>query len=439
MVTDVPPTTEVSARVHTRGGARLDAVMDLVFAAVRPRPLGVALDELPRRIAEVFASEVCSLYLLEGHDLVMRGNTGFAPDVLGEVRLAVGEGLTGMAVEVLRPVSTDVAPTHDQYRHFPSLGEERYPAFLAVPVPGPLGAAGALVVQRTAPAYAPSEIELLAALAGALASVVDRARIVADNRPPPASNGANVGTRRVTLPGRTIVHGQALGQLIALRRPPPRAPKDPVRNPREAALVLEKAVGLCDDSLEMYTRLATRRGLDGGFFGMYRTMLDDARLRERTLALARGNGLVHALAQVAREATRAARLSNDALQADRAADLSELCDVLRVLVLPEAAGVAHAQAVWVGDHLTVFDLLMAVRSRPSAVVLAEHVPEGRPRVLCELLEVPVVAEIAGLFHWVSDGDVALVDGDHGLVRVNPTRRERDAARQSRVTASPPPA
>jgi phosphoenolpyruvate-protein kinase (PTS system EI component) len=42
-----------------------------------------------------------------------------------------------------------------------------------------------------------------------------------------------------------------------------------------------------------------------------------------------------------------------------------------------------------------------------------------------------VAEVAGLYNWVAAGDVILVDADHGIVRVNPTRRERDEARISR--------
>jgi phosphotransferase system enzyme I (PtsP) len=49
----------------------------------------------------------------------------------------------------------------------------------------------------------------------------------------------------------------------------------------------------------------------------------------------------------------------------------------------------------------------------------------------ELIGVPAVGEVAGIYNWASDGDIALVDGDHGLVRVNPPRRERDAARVER--------
>ena len=67
---------------------------------------------------------------------------------IGQVRLRVGEGITGEAVEYMRPVSTDTAEQHAAYKHFAELGEERFPVFLAVPIRGKSGPLGALVVQR---------------------------------------------------------------------------------------------------------------------------------------------------------------------------------------------------------------------------------------------------------------------------------------------------
>jgi phosphotransferase system enzyme I (PtsP) len=34
-----------------------------------------------------------------------------------------------------------------------------------------------------------------------------------------------------------------------------------------------------------------------------------------------------------------------------------------------------------------------------------------------------VTEVSGLFRWATEGEVALVDADHGLVQLNPTRAE----------------
>src|SRR5476649_1594795 len=100
--------------VHERGDKRLDAVLDFVAFTARPMALLTLLDEAPRRIAVMLQADVCSLYLLEGDEseLVMRGNVGFSTGAIGQVRLRIGEGITGEAVEYMRPITTSSAEAH---------------------------------------------------------------------------------------------------------------------------------------------------------------------------------------------------------------------------------------------------------------------------------------------------------------------------------------
>jgi len=118
------PTT---ARIHARGERRLDLIVDFVHFVAKPMPLSLLLDEAPRRIAQIVGADVASLYLLEGDgdELVLRGNVGFPQGARGVVRLAVGEGITGMAVECMRPISVIQASEHERYRAFPELDEPR--------------------------------------------------------------------------------------------------------------------------------------------------------------------------------------------------------------------------------------------------------------------------------------------------------------------------
>src|SRR5258708_3282822 len=102
-------------KVHTRGEARLDAMLELAEEASRPAPLADVLQSLCTRIARVPSVDVCSIYLRElvdaptnrriAGDLVLRATSGYSLDAIGRVRMRVGEGLTGFAVECLRPVS----------------------------------------------------------------------------------------------------------------------------------------------------------------------------------------------------------------------------------------------------------------------------------------------------------------------------------------------
>src|SRR5439155_1763592 len=93
---------------------------------------------------------------------LLRGNNGFNREVLGEIRLKVGQGITGTAVETMRPVTVDDARVTEQFEYFPQLAEERYPAFLAVPLLSGGRPRGALVLQRAQGPF--SEADLLLAL-----------------------------------------------------------------------------------------------------------------------------------------------------------------------------------------------------------------------------------------------------------------------------------
>src|SRR5580704_13082976 len=220
----ITPASPSRSKVHSRGVKRLDDVMDLVAFASRPMPLARLLDEAPRPIAGVFGADVCSLYLLEGdgHELTMRGNVGFPHKALGNVRLAIGEGITGQAVEYMRPISAALAADHASFKRIDELVEERYPVFLAVPIEGRVGPLGAIVVQRHAVPFVDADIELLTALGGLIAAGLRHAELIDANRNRAAPRRAGGGTRRNTLPGRPIVFGRAIGAIAALRRPPQR-------------------------------------------------------------------------------------------------------------------------------------------------------------------------------------------------------------------------
>src|ERR1700722_8952705 len=247
-------TRAVGPTVHERGNKRLDGVLDFVAFAARPMPLLTLLDEAPRRIVALLETEVCSLYLLEGDksELVMRGNVGLSNAAIGQVRLRVGEGITGEAIEYMRPISTETAEQHGAYKHFAGIGEERFPVFLAVPIRGKAGPLGAVVVQRSTVPFTDADIEVLALIGGLIAAGSRHAELVDEARERRARRTGG-GTRKVTLAGGPVVVGRALGAVAALRRPPRRPSERPpgpaardtsaeVRKLRGAFDVAEKAI-----------------------------------------------------------------------------------------------------------------------------------------------------------------------------------------------------
>ncbi len=419
---------------------RLDAVMDFVTFAAKPRPLASLLDEAPRKLAEIVRADVCSLYVVEGdgETLVMRGNVGFPERALGQVRLTVGEGITGTAVEMLRPVSVDEAGAHDSYRHFPELGEERFPVFAAVPIIGRRGALGAVVAQRRAgEPFEARDVELLAALAATISAGVRNAELIDSIREragaPARKTGG--GTRRVLLPGRPVSPGRVVGAIAALKRPPAR-PKQTRREDDRARL--KSAFESTDKALRAIERRATALGVDASFLGTYVQIVNDARLRGETLKLVEdGMGVAEAIGKIVRRVAKAAVAENSPFLEERARDIEDLCDALVMIASSDPRAELPTRAVLVADQLTVFDVLVSARSKPVGIVISERGIGPRTDALLALLGVPAIVGVDGLFKWASDGDLALLDADHGLLVLNPSRSEVAAAREARKRGRAP--
>ncbi len=385
-------------------------------------PLSLLLDEAPQRIAAILGADVASLYLLEGDgdELVLRGNVGFPREARGTVRLSVGQGITGMAVECLRPISVVQATEHERYRAFPELREERFPVFLAAPILGSGRPLGALVVQRAGDrAFTARDVELVMALTAPIAAGARHAQVLDELRERRRRTGG--GTRKVTLPGLPVVAGRALGAIAALRRPATSSLG--ARQGSGDPKLLRFAFDIAEKALLDLNARAAKRGLaqEAAFLSTYLLMIGDGRLRARAFELAAsGRNVAQALGTVAREVARAANgIVGDPFLQDRARDIEDLCDAILMLATPDARAELPSKAVLVGDQLTVFDLLISARAHPVGVALGDR-SGPRSLVLLQLLGVPSIVDVAGAFRWASPGDVALLDADHGFLVINPS-------------------
>src|SRR4051794_5905313 len=215
-------------------------MLALTEEASRSAPLDEVLASLCERIAGVLAVDVCSIYLRESPrelfddrsagELVLRATCGYPDSVVGQVRMRVGEGLTGFAVECLRPVSVARAAVDARNKAFPGVDEERFPSLCALPLVDGGRAVGALVIQRKLPkAFGQREIVLAASVTAPVLFAIERARSrVRDaSEQEKAQKSAHPTTRphEVVLRGTGVAPGEALGSVV-LRRHVPARPVD---------------------------------------------------------------------------------------------------------------------------------------------------------------------------------------------------------------------
>lgn len=143
------------------------------------------LEDFLQRAAEMTAahmqSDVCSIYLYfdETKDIVLQATKGLSPDAVGNVRLKLGEGLTGLALKEMRPICEREASKRPGYRYFPHIGEEPYESFLAVPILRGQTRIGVMVVQNSKSHYFQEEdINILRAITSQLANTIETVKVL---------------------------------------------------------------------------------------------------------------------------------------------------------------------------------------------------------------------------------------------------------------------
>ena len=139
------------------------------------------LDKTVEMVASHTGSDVCSVYLFnnENNELVLSATRGLNPDSVGKVKLKLGQGLAGLALQEKRPVCEKDASGNPNYKFFPGIFEERYDCFLAVPIARGISRIGVLVLQREkGKAFSDSDITALEAAASQLADIIENARFL---------------------------------------------------------------------------------------------------------------------------------------------------------------------------------------------------------------------------------------------------------------------
>jgi glycogen phosphorylase len=130
-------------------------------------------------IAKRFETGVCSAYLLEPDraNLVLAATVGLRRECIGNLRMAINEGLAGLVAEQVRPVAVEQAHNHPRFKYFREAGEDSYQSFLGVPLIDRGVLQGVLVVQTIEPrVFREDEIHMLVEAAAQVAPVVSEAR-----------------------------------------------------------------------------------------------------------------------------------------------------------------------------------------------------------------------------------------------------------------------
>jgi len=142
---------------------QLRLVQKISRSMVRETKLQDALEVVVGLVVEFMECDSCLLYLLDGNELVLRASNRPHPEVVGRVKLALTEGLTGWVAREKRLLAISREAYHDsRFKFFSDLPEDTYEAFLSAPIISRRGVEGVINVQHRDPhPHSGMEMELL--------------------------------------------------------------------------------------------------------------------------------------------------------------------------------------------------------------------------------------------------------------------------------------
>jgi uroporphyrinogen-III synthase len=162
---------------------------DMDFLHAIGRQLG-AVDELHDVLQQIveFVSSVlqcdsCFIYILREKRLLLCASKNPHADIVDELGIELGEGLTGWVAEHLEPVAIPERALDDpRFKLFQSLPEDHYEAFLSVPVLCRGKLVGVINVQHKQPYnHSTEEVRLISTIGFLVGAEIERARLDTEN------------------------------------------------------------------------------------------------------------------------------------------------------------------------------------------------------------------------------------------------------------------
>ena len=142
-----------------------------------------ALDRVLDCAVEVVRCDSCFIYVLEGDDLVLRASKNPHQELVDRLKLRLGQGITGWVAEHREPVAVFREAYKDpRFQYFTELPEDRFEAFLSVPLLSRSRLAGVMNLQHREPhVYSPRDIRLLSTIGFLAGAEIEVARLETAN------------------------------------------------------------------------------------------------------------------------------------------------------------------------------------------------------------------------------------------------------------------
>ncbi|EAV4534545.1 phosphoenolpyruvate--protein phosphotransferase [Salmonella enterica] len=436
---------------------RLREIVEKVASAPR---LNEALNILVTDICLAMDTEVCSVYLAD-HDrrcYYLMATRGLKKPRGRTVALAFDEGIVGLVGRLAEPINLADAQKHPSFKYIPSVKEERFRAFLGVPIIQRRQLLGVLVVQqRELRQYDESEESFLVTLATQMAAILSQSQVTAlfgqyrqtRIRALPAAPGVAIATgwQDATMPlMEQVYEASTLDTSLERERLTGALPAAPgvaiatgwqdatmplmeqvyEASTLDTSLERERLTGALEEAANEFRRYSKRFAAGAqketaAIFDLYSHLLSDARLRRELFAeVDKGAVAEWAVKKIIEKfAEQFAALTDNYLK-ERAGDLRTLGQRL-LFHLDDSVQGPNAwpeRFILVADELSATTLAELPQDRLAGVVVRDGAANSHAAIMVRALGIPTVMG-ADIQPSVLHRRTLVVDGYRGELLVDP--------------------
>jgi uroporphyrinogen-III synthase len=180
-----PGSAGATATAHDRApeATDVDGLHEIGSRLAAADPLHDVLSRVVQFVSSMVRCDSCFVYVLEGDALVLRASKNPHLDAVDRLSLRVGQGITGWVAEHLEPVAiAESAFADPRFKVFNELPEDRYQAFLSVPVLSHGKLVGVINVQHRQPHHhRRHEIRLISTVGFLVGAEIEMARLDSAN------------------------------------------------------------------------------------------------------------------------------------------------------------------------------------------------------------------------------------------------------------------
>ncbi len=396
------------------------------------------LDKLVRTVAEALQSDVCSIYLARPGDILeLFASHGLKQDSVHVTRLRVGEGLVGEIAASGLDLNLADPASHPKFAYRPETGEEIYHSFIGVPMLHSHRTIGVLVVQsKLERSYSDELAEVLHAVAMVISELVIGSKMVNLYE---ITGLENPTLQSQQLSGSTLAGGVAKAPIV-LHRPKIEITVLVSDSPDAEEIRFHNALAGLQQSVDA---MITASGLEEG--SAHRDILESYRLFSQDrgwidrIVEAIHTGLTAEAAVRKVQEEMHARLSQitSAYIQERVHDLEDLSERLLYHlqgIEPSAAqGELPDSFILVANALGPAELLEYDATRLKGVIMSEGTPSSHVAIIARMMDIPMIGRVEHILSIAQPGDLAIVQGDQGLVYIRPSE-DVEAAIDAEIAA-----